>query len=72
MLQTPSPSTLRLLWTVVENIQPNIISDLSDVQLIRQVLHELQRLVCLAPDESSVLSDYLGDRTMLIRDITEG
>lgn len=72
MLQTPSPATLRLLWTVVENMRPNLTPDLSDVQLIRQVLYELQRLVCLAPDESSVLSEYLGDRTMLIRDISEG
>lgn len=72
MLRAPSPSMLRLLWTVVENIQPNLISGLSDVQLIRQVLHELQRLVCLAPEESHILSEYLGDRTMLIRDLTEG
>ena len=71
MLQAPSPPTLRLVWTVVENIQPSIISELSDVQLIRQVLYELQRLVCLAPDESHVLTEYLGNRTMLIRDIVQ-
>jgi hypothetical protein len=69
MLQAPSPPTLRLLWTVIENIQPNIISGLSDVQLTRQVLYELQRLICLAPDESHILSEYLDTRTMLIRDL---
>lgn len=71
MLQAPSPLTLRLLWSVIEDIQPQLISDLSDTQLTRQVLHELQRLVCLAPDKSQVLSQYLNGRTMLIRDIAQ-
>ncbi|MBD3885522.1 hypothetical protein IFO70_27780 [Phormidium tenue FACHB-886] len=62
-------STLRYLWTVIEETQTGLLLRLNDTDLVEQLIQQLGRRKTLSRDERIVISAYLYNRTPLIRDI---
>ncbi len=65
-------STLRQLWSVVEQTPANLILSLSDTELVNSLFRELQAQVILTTEESNIVKSYILSRTCLIRDLAEG
>lgn len=61
--------TLRHLWTVVEETQTNVLLRLSDTELVKQLLSQLDNKNPLSGEEISTMSAYILSRTSLIRDL---
>jgi hypothetical protein len=66
------PTTLRIMWMFVEASNPNSILQLSDKEIIKQILQQVERVLPLSADDSRILSKYIGSRTPLIRDLAYG
>ncbi|ELS01766.1 hypothetical protein Xen7305DRAFT_00014710 [Xenococcus sp. PCC 7305] len=64
-----SPSLLRKVWTVIENTQTSVLLELSDRDLIKQLLSQLSIQQPLSQEESNLLDTYLHGRIPLIRDL---
>jgi hypothetical protein len=62
---------LRQLWTVVEETQAMVLLRLSDTDLVRQILGQLQGRSPLTSEEANSLETYICSRTHLIRDIAQ-
>lgn len=62
-------STLRELWTVVEGVPCNDLLTLSDTALIAMLIQQVSRRVFLSGNEIGTLYEYLGSKTLLIRDM---
>ncbi|MDF5731086.1 MAG: hypothetical protein PUP92_24550 [Rhizonema sp. PD38] len=62
-------STLRHLWSVVEETQANTLLKFSDADLIQQLLKQLQKKSDLSHDEVGTMSNYISSRVPLIRDL---
>lgn len=60
---------IRMFWTLVEKSEPYSLLHLSDHELIEQLIYEVKRVVFLTADESKILSQYIGTRTILIREL---
>lgn len=64
-------STLRQLWTVVEETQSSVLLKLSDPDLIKQLLIQLDMKNPLTGEETNIISAYISSRTSLIRDLAQ-
>lgn len=64
----PKPPTLRLIWTVIEDIPSQYLLALSHVALVEMLTQQISSHEQFNPNESSVVSDYLEARIKLIRD----
>jgi hypothetical protein len=62
-------STLRQLWSVVEETQMPVLLSLNDTDLVQQLLHQLQHRHLLSSSETQAVRNYLSDRLSLIRDM---
>ncbi|NWF62575.1 MAG: hypothetical protein HXY43_25905 [Fischerella sp.] len=62
-------STLRFLWSVIEQIQPTALLEVSDTDLVKHLLKQLDNRKALNSEENSTISAYLYSRTALIRDL---
>ena len=62
-------STLRYLWSVIEQTQASTLLRLNDTDLVKQLLKQLDTKKPLSNEETSTLSAYLYSRTSLIRDL---
>ncbi|MEB3211854.1 MAG: hypothetical protein VKL39_10890 [Leptolyngbyaceae bacterium] len=62
-------STLRVLWTVVEDMPSHDVFALSDTALIAMLMNKVSRQTLLKGDEVSALYSYIGAKLHLIRDI---
>jgi hypothetical protein len=62
-------STLRQLWSVIEETQTTILLNFSDTDLIQQLLKQLQNQKLLSREELNTINVYLSSRIPLIRDI---
>ncbi|MCX7593244.1 MAG: hypothetical protein N2235_05690 [Fischerella sp.] len=62
-------STLRFLWSVIEQIQPSALLEVSDTDLVKHLLKQLENKKALNSEENSTISAYLYSRTTLIRDV---
>ncbi len=62
-------STLRQIWSVIEENQANVLLGLCDAELVRQLLVQLGGKQTLSIEESGKISTYLYSRTNLIRDL---
>ena len=60
---------LRIMWMLVETSNPYNISKLSDGEIIRQLIQQVQSISALSFEDSQILSKYIGSRTALIRDL---
>lgn len=63
-----SSSTLRHLWSVVEETQASILLEFSDTELIEQLLKQLEEKR-LVREETTKIKTYIRSRLPLIRDI---
>ncbi len=66
-----SPLLLRKVWTVIENTQASVLLELSDRDLIKQLLSQLSIQQSLSQEESHLLNVYLHRKMPLIRDLAE-
>ncbi|MDM9380147.1 hypothetical protein QUB80_05465 [Chlorogloeopsis sp. ULAP01] len=62
-------STLRLLWTVVEETQTSTLVQFPDAELVQQLLWQLRNKTWLTSEETNTISAYLSSRVPLIRDL---
>ena len=60
---------IRMLWSFVEASNPHNLIKLSDRELIQQLIDQVDRVSALNSNESKILSQYIGSRTLLIRDV---
>ncbi|MDJ0636151.1 MAG: hypothetical protein QNJ34_23415 [Xenococcaceae cyanobacterium MO_188.B29] len=60
---------IRVFWSLVETSNPYSLLKLSDCELIQQLIDEVERVFSLSSDESKILAQYIGSRTVLIRDL---
>jgi hypothetical protein len=65
-------STLRYLWTVIEETQTGLLLKLNDTDLVDQLLQQLGDRKFLSREETTVVSHYLHLRTPLIREMAQG
>jgi hypothetical protein len=61
--------TLRQLWALVEQTQSSKLLRLSDSDLVKQLLTQLNSQQVLSTEEISSVNSYLWSRTNLIRDL---
>ena len=64
-------STLRNLWTVIEETQTGLLLKLNDTDLVDQLLRQLGDRKILSREEATIVSTYLHLRTPLIREIAQ-
>ncbi|MBW4586165.1 hypothetical protein G7B40_024855 [Aetokthonos hydrillicola Thurmond2011] len=64
-------STLRYLWSVVEQTQTNTLLKLNDTDLVKQLLKQLDASIALTSEETTTIRTYLYSRTTLIRDLAQ-
>ncbi|BAY96749.1 hypothetical protein NIES37_06860 [Tolypothrix tenuis PCC 7101] len=60
---------LRQLWSVIEQTQTSTLVGLSDTDLAKQLLGQVDSKTALSREEKNSLSDYIFSRTQLIRDL---
>jgi hypothetical protein len=65
------PSTLRLVWDIVEETQSFDLLNLPDTALVKLLLQRIARKVVLTGEEVCLLYDYISSRTSLIRDLAD-
>lgn len=66
-----SPLLLRRVWTIIENTQASVLLELSDRDLIKQLLSQLSIQQSLSQEESHLLNVYLHRKMPLIRDLAD-
>jgi hypothetical protein len=64
-------SRLRQLWNVVEQTQANLLLNLNDGELVKQILQQISYRETLSREETDKLSMYIHSRTSLIRDLAQ-
>lgn len=64
-------TTLRLLWSVVEETQTNILLGLPETDLIKQIIRQVNSRRMLSGEETNTVSAYISSRTSLIRDLAQ-
>lgn len=62
-------STLRILWTVVEDVPSHDVFALSDTALIALLMQRVSHHMLLTGEEVNSLYAYIGAKLHLIRDI---
>ena len=62
-------STVRQLWSVVEETQSSLLLRLSDTELVKQLLSQLESRNSLSNEEAIAISGYIHSKTSLIRDL---
>ena len=60
---------LQQLWRIVNETQTQIVFELSDGDLVEQLLAQLARKRPLSPEEDELVRAYLHSKTTLIRDL---
>jgi hypothetical protein len=65
-------TTLRQLWSVIEETQTPTLLNLNDSDLTQQLLHQVQNKYVLSREDLQAVHHYLGDRLSLIRDMSPG
>lgn len=70
-LNAINTSTLRQLWSVIEQTQSSLLLKLSDTDLVKWLLGEMDSQKVLSSEEVSNLSAYLYSKTLLIRDLAQ-
>jgi hypothetical protein len=62
-------STLRHLWSVIEETQTSTLLNFSDAELVKQLIKLLENRKLLNDEEISTISAYIRSRIPLIRDL---
>ncbi|WP_190565836.1 hypothetical protein [Nostoc parmelioides] len=61
--------TLRQIWSLVEQTQSSTLLRLSDTDLVKQLLKQINSQQALSIEEINSVNSYLSSRTNLIRDL---
>jgi hypothetical protein len=64
-------SILRHFWSLIEEIHPTVLLEISDTELIQQLLKRLECKKILSEEEIINLNAYICSRLPLIRDLAE-
>ena len=67
-IQTVTPSTLRQIWSVIEETHASLVLKLSDAELLQQLLIQLVDKNQLNVEEVCEVRAYIYSRIPLIRD----
>lgn len=62
-------STLRYLWSVIEQTQTSTLLGLNDTDLVKQLLKQLDNNKALSSEQTTTIRAYLYSKTALIRDL---
>nr|WP_228014281.1 hypothetical protein [Fortiea sp. LEGE XX443] len=62
---------LRQLWSVVEQTQSSTLLGLSDTDLVKLLLGQIESNKVLNHEETCSLTDYIYSRILLIRDLAQ-
>ncbi|MEL6441244.1 MAG: hypothetical protein AAFQ80_18570 [Cyanobacteria bacterium J06621_8] len=68
---TIDTNILRKMWRFVETSNPYTIAKLSDEELVRNLIRQVESISPLAAEDLDILSRYITDRTPLIRDVAQ-
>ena len=63
------PSLLHRIWCIVNETQTQILLDMSNKDLVEQLLFKLERQRPLSDEENNLVRNYLCSKTALIRDV---
>ena len=63
--------TMRHVWSVIEETETNILLNLNDADLLKQLLEQLKKRKLLDSEEMSTMSKYISSRVPLIRDLAQ-
>ncbi|MDJ0615503.1 MAG: hypothetical protein QNJ63_01950 [Calothrix sp. MO_192.B10] len=64
-------STLRQLWSLIEETQNSTLLKFGDAELVQQLLGQLQNKTLLSGEEVSTMNSYLNSKISLIRDLAQ-
>lgn len=64
-------SILRELWALIDNMQPHILVNIEEKELIEQILEQLEEKNSVDLDENDFVSGYISSKMSLIRDLAE-
>ena len=62
---------IRMVWALVERLNPVSLLKLSDGELIQKMIDEIEKVSFLSPEDCQTLSKYISSKTPLIRDLAE-
>lgn len=66
-----SYAILRQFWVLVEEIQINILLELTDTELVNYLLDQFEGVKSLNARESNALNEYIRSKISLIRDLAD-
>lgn len=66
-----TPAMLRKLWSLVEATQASLLINLDDADLAQLLLKRLQMESQINSKEKDLLTNYIQQRSALIRDLAE-
>lgn len=66
-----TPAMLRKLWSLVEATQATLLINLDDADLAQLLLKRLQMESQINSKEKDLLTNYIQERSALIRDLAE-
>ncbi len=64
-------STLRQLWSLISQMSHEALAHLSDSDLVGQLMTQLENKETLSQQEILLVRNYIGSRTLLIREIVQ-
>jgi GR25 family glycosyltransferase involved in LPS biosynthesis len=64
-------STLRLVWSVVEETRSSELLELTDTAMVKRIVQHINDKILLSGEQACAVSHYVSSKTMLIRDIAE-
>jgi hypothetical protein len=62
---------MRLVWSSVETTNSKTLLQLSDQDLIHQIMRQVEKALTLTSEDRKTLMDYISSKTLLIRDMAE-
>ena len=64
-------STIRQLWSLISQMSQETLAHLSDSDLVGQLMTQLENKETLSQQEMLLVRNYIGSRTLLIREIVQ-
>jgi hypothetical protein len=62
---------MRIVWSSIETTNRNTLLQLSDTDLIHQIMRQVEKALTLTSEDRKTLMDYISSKTLLIRDMAE-
>ena len=63
--------TLRQFWSLIEENYNHAFLSLSDTELVKQLIRQLDDKYPLSSEENTNMNSYISSRTLLIREMIE-